>query len=84
MALREGTPIREISRRSGLSLNTIRATGASEVRVTHGAEEAFYQWCGTQGTSPARPRFSGARKKTDMRSLVARIYSTTERVLTQT
>ncbi|MEM9100285.1 MAG: ligase-associated DNA damage response exonuclease [Pseudomonadota bacterium] len=33
---------------------TIQATGASEVWVTHGAEEALCHWCETQGIS-ARP-----------------------------
>ncbi len=80
---REGMPIRKTSRRSGLSRYRIRAIGASEVWVTHGAEEALYQWCGTQGISPARSRFSGAKKRTHMWPSVPRIYLTTERVLTQ-
>jgi putative mRNA 3-end processing factor len=33
---------------------TIAATGASEVWVTHGAEDALVHWCGTQGLA-ARP-----------------------------
>jgi putative mRNA 3-end processing factor len=33
---------------------TIAATGASEVWVTHGQEDALVHWCGTQGLK-ARP-----------------------------
>jgi putative mRNA 3-end processing factor len=33
---------------------TIRETGAGEVWVTHGAEEALVHWCETQGIA-ARP-----------------------------
>jgi putative mRNA 3-end processing factor len=33
---------------------TIAATGAAQVWVTHGAEEALVHWCGTRGL-PARP-----------------------------
>jgi putative mRNA 3-end processing factor len=33
---------------------TIAATGASEVWVTHGAEDALVHWCGVQGLV-ARP-----------------------------
>jgi putative mRNA 3-end processing factor len=33
---------------------TITATGASEIRVTHGQEDALVQWCQTKGLK-ARP-----------------------------
>jgi putative mRNA 3-end processing factor len=33
---------------------TIKATGAAEIWVTHGQEDALVHWCGTQGLK-ARP-----------------------------
>jgi putative mRNA 3-end processing factor len=33
---------------------TIKATGAAEIWVTHGQEDALVHWCGTQGLR-ARP-----------------------------
>ena len=38
---------------------TIAATGASEIWVTHGAEDALVHWCGTRGLD-ARPLHSSA------------------------
>jgi putative mRNA 3-end processing factor len=33
---------------------TVTATGASEIWITHGAEDALAHWCGTRGLA-ARP-----------------------------
>ena len=33
---------------------TVAATGAAEIWVTHGAEDALVHWCGTRGLA-ARP-----------------------------
>jgi putative mRNA 3-end processing factor len=35
-------------------MRTIRETGAGEVWVTHGSEEALVRWCALNGI-PARP-----------------------------
>jgi putative mRNA 3-end processing factor len=43
---------------------TVTATGASEIWVTHGAEEALVHWCGTRGLK-ARPLHLGGYGEED-------------------
>jgi putative mRNA 3-end processing factor len=47
---------------------TIAATGASEVWVTHGAEEALVYWCRTRGLSAQPLRMTGYGEEEDAES----------------
>jgi len=42
---------------------TIRETGASEVWVTHGREEALVHWCQTQGLKAAPLHLQGREEE---------------------
>ena len=42
---------------------TIAATGASEIWVTHGQEDALVHWCGTQGLQGAAARHRRLRRR---------------------